>query len=76
MTNSILAAFVPGILEILIILIIFSIPIALIIWFLKILTKQKNENIRLRLEIGKLADELEKARKQTKEEKEENSKEG
>jgi len=63
MINSILATFIPGILEILIVLIFFSIPIALIVWFLKMLAKQKNENIRLRLEVGKLADELEKARK-------------
>ncbi len=67
MIYSILAIFVPGFWELLIVLLLVivfvGIPIALIIWFLKLLTKQKNENVKLRLEVGKLADELEKVRK-------------
>jgi hypothetical protein len=49
--------------EILIILIILGIPFALIVLAAKYLLQQKRENIRLRLEVGKLADELERARK-------------
>ena len=63
MINPILAIWTPGPIEILIVLIILCTPVALIIWFLKILSKRKNENIRLRLEVGKLADEIEKTRK-------------
>ena len=63
MTNSILAMGIPGIFEIIIVLILVGIPIALVVWFIKMITKNKNENIRLRLEVGKLADEMEKLRK-------------
>ena len=63
MTNSILAMGIPGIFEIIIVLILVGIPIALVVWFIKMITKNKNENIRLRLEVGKLADEIEKVRK-------------
>jgi hypothetical protein len=53
----------PGAIEILIILIILGIPFALIVVVAKYLLRQKRENIRLRLEVGKLADELEQLRK-------------
>ena len=46
-----------------IILIMLVIPIALIIWGIKALVQNKRENVRLRLEVGKLADELEQTRK-------------
>jgi hypothetical protein len=49
--------------ELLIILIILGIPFALIVLAAKHLLLQKRENIRLRLEVGKLADELEQVRK-------------
>ena len=44
--------------------IVFGIPIVLAIVFFRTMLRNKNENIRLRLEVGKLADELEKVRKQ------------
>lgn len=50
--------------EMLIVLITFVIPVVLAILFFRLLLRNKKENIRLRLEVGKLADELEKARKQ------------
>ena len=50
--------------EALIVLVVFAIPIILAIRFFRLMLRNKNENIRLRLEVGKLADELEKARKQ------------
>ena len=49
---------------IVLILIVFAIPVVLAIKFFRLMLRNKNENIRLRLEVGKLADELEKARKQ------------
>lgn len=65
MSNNFLLGFwMPGPFEILVILVIFGIPIILIIVFLRLILRNKNENIRLRLEVGKLADELEKVRKQ------------
>ena len=64
MIDSILAFFLPGPLEVLIILVVLGIPIAIVIIFLRLLLRNKKENIRLRLEVGKLADELEQARKQ------------
>lgn len=63
MVNTSLAVWTPGIIEIFMIIVILGAPIALIIWFIKMITKNKKENIRLRLEVGKLADELEKLRK-------------
>lgn len=50
--------------EALIVLIVSAIPIFLAITFYRLMVRNKNENIRLRLEVGKLADELEKVRKQ------------
>jgi hypothetical protein len=64
MSNNIIAVFVPGPLEILIILVFLAIPIILAIVFLRLLLRNKKENIRLRIEVGKLADELEQLRKQ------------
>ena len=64
MINDILAAWIPGPIELLIILIVMGIPVALIILFAKYVLRNKRENIRLRLEVGKLAEELEQMRKQ------------
>ena len=49
--------------ELLIVLIVFGIPVVLAIKFFRLMQWNKKENIRLRLEVGKLADELEQARK-------------
>ena len=63
MIRDILAFWTPGPLEFLIILIFFGIPVLLIILFARFLLRNKRENVRLRLEVGKLADELEQMRK-------------
>ena len=64
MINNILAFWTPGPIEVLIILIHIAIPVVLVIWFARLLLRNKRENVRLRLEVGKLADELEQMRKQ------------
>ena len=52
----------PGPIEVLIVLFVFVVPIVVIVrYFLR----NRRENIRLRLEVGKLADELEQSRKRT-----------
>ncbi len=48
----------------LIILVVFGIPVVLIVLFVKHLVRSNEERRRLRLEVGKLADELEQVRKQ------------
>jgi len=64
MTKDMLAFGTIGVLEALIVLIVFAIPVVLAILFVLLLLRNKKENIRLRLEVGKLADELEQTRKQ------------
>ena len=64
MINNILAFWTPGPIEVIVILISFGIPVVLVILFARYLLRNKRENIRLRLEVGKLADELEQMRKQ------------
>lgn len=68
MVNDILVFWTPGPLELLVILIIslivFGIPVLLIILLVRYALRNKRENVRLRLEVGKLADELEQMRKQ------------
>jgi hypothetical protein len=64
MINNILAFWTPGPLELVVVLIYFGIPVVLIILFARFLLRNKRENVRLRLEVGKLADELEQIRKQ------------
>ncbi len=44
-------------------LIVYGIPILLVVLFARFLLRNKRENVRLRLEVGKLADELEQMRK-------------
>ena len=68
MINNILAFWTPGPIEVLVILIFSVLPIYLIVKFYKLLSRNKRENVRLRLEVGKLADELEQMRKQKGEE--------
>ena len=65
MINNILAFWTPGPLELIIIFIVFGIPVVLIILFARLLLRNKRENVRLRLEVGKLADELEQMRKKS-----------
>ncbi len=72
MINNILAFWMPGPFELLIILISLGIPVLLIILFARFLLRNKRENVRLRLEVGKLADELEQMRKQSKGDEEDN----
>jgi len=73
MINNILAFWTPGPIELLIVLILFGIPVLLIILFARFLLRNKRENVRLRLEVGKLADELEQVRKQVEEGKKDKS---
>jgi len=63
MIRDILAFWTPGPIELLVIFIVFGIPVLLIILFARLLLRNKRENVRLRLEVGKLADELEQMRK-------------
>jgi len=63
MINNILVFWMPGPIELFIILISFGVPVLLIILFARFLLRNKRENVRLRLEVGKLADELEQVRK-------------
>jgi hypothetical protein len=60
MINCILGLWTLGSIEI---LVIFLMPVVLIIVLLRWFIRNKKENIRLRLEVGKLADEIEKMRK-------------
>ena len=63
MIDNILAFWIPGPIELIITLIFFGVPVVLIILFVRLLLRNKRENVRLRLEVGKLADELEQMRK-------------
>lgn len=63
MLSNPLAFGTPGALEVLIVLVFLGILVALVVVFLRLILRNKNENIRLRLEVGKLADGLEKVRK-------------
>ena len=64
MANEILAFLRPAPGSIIILLIMFGVVVVLPIWFIRYLVKNKRENQRLRLEVGKLADGLERLRKQ------------
>jgi uncharacterized membrane-anchored protein YhcB (DUF1043 family) len=59
--------------EWIVILVVFGVPVLLIILFARLLLRNKRENVRLRLEVGKLADELEQMRKNAKGNKKDNS---
>lgn len=64
MVSGTLALVTIGHWELLIVLIASGIPVVLVVVFFRLLLRNKKENIRLRLEVGKLADELERLRKQ------------
>jgi len=66
MINDIISFGASGLLELLIVFVIAGIYVFIIVLFLRLLLRSKKENIRLRLEVGKLADELEQVRKQAK----------
>lgn len=73
MINQILGFWAPSSFELIVILvvslIVYGIPIIVIIFIVRLLLRNKRENIRLRLEVGKLADELEQMRKKKGDEK-------
>ena len=56
-----------GVAELLVIIVlmvvIYAIPILVVIWFARRTIENRRENVRLRLEVGKLAEELEQVRK-------------
>ena len=68
MNTEILAFGLPGGLELIIVSVLFAltciVPVVVVIYVIRLLIRNKQENQRLRLEVGKLADELERARKQ------------
>lgn len=59
---------IPGPIETFLIALVFAIwvalPILVVLWFARKLLANGRENTRLRLEVAKLADELEQVRKQ------------
>jgi len=60
MINGCLSFFTPGPIELIIIGIVFAVPAVIIIMIVRALLRNRKENVKLRLEVGKLADELEK----------------
>lgn len=68
MISGVLAIWFPGPMELFVILVILGIQIILVYFVIRVVLRNKNENIKLRLEVGKLAEELEQIRKQKKSE--------
>jgi len=66
--DTVVAFIAPGIAELLVISVLMVVmavaPILVVIWFARKTLENKRENTKLRLEVGKLADELEQVRKQ------------
>ena len=60
MLGKCLAMWTPGPLELIVVLIVWVLPILVVILIIRSLIRNKRENQRLRLEVGKLADELQK----------------
>jgi len=73
MINDSLAFAGPGVWEWLIIILVAGVPVLLIVLFVRFILRNKRENVRLHLELGKLADELEQARKQAQDEQKDKS---
>jgi len=73
MLSKSLAMWTPGPLELIIVLIVWVLPILVVIWIIRSLVCNKRENQRLRLEVGKLADELQQIRKQMEDKQSEDS---
>ena len=64
MTNSLLAFVTPTLLEILLILIVLGVLVDFTVSLARYILHSNIERRRLRLEVGKLADELQQVRKQ------------
>lgn len=64
MTNDILAMWTVGPVEFIFVLVVLGIPVFLIVFFVRYLSRSSKERQKMRLELGKLADELEQVRKQ------------
>ena len=66
MTNSVsvLGMWVGGFEWLVVMLIIIVLPIVVIVFIVKSIIRSKREKQRLRMEVGKLADELQQVRKQ------------
>ena len=66
--NGVVAVTIPGVAERFVIILLWAImaavPILVVLWFARKTLENKRENVRLRLEVAKLADELEQVRKQ------------
>lgn len=65
MVENILAYWLPGPIELFVILVVFAIPVLLIVLIIRFVVRSDKEKRRLRLEVGKLADELEQLKKRT-----------
>ena len=67
MITNVLSFGMPGGFEWLVVfiisLIVFALPVLVVVLIIRSLVRNKRENQRLRLEVGKLADELERMRK-------------
>lgn len=66
MTNNALSFLAPASGALLIILIVLGVPVVVIVLVVRYALRTGRESRRLRLEVGKLADELEQMRKQAK----------
>jgi len=64
MTNNALSFLAPGPIELFTILIVLGVPVVVIVFVVRYALRTGRESRRLRLEVGKLADELEQTRKQ------------
>jgi len=68
MNTYVAATVYPGLAEWLIvaalIVVVLVVPVFVVFWFARKTLENKRENVKLRLEVGKLADELEQVRKQ------------
>ncbi len=60
------AAYVFNVLGLLFIILVFGVPVLVFVLIVRAVLRNRKENIRLRLEVGKLAGELEQARKKNK----------
>ncbi len=63
--SKMFASAMPGLMEILLVLIVSVLPVLGIIWFCRYLIRNTNESKRLRMEVGKLADEVQQMRKKS-----------
>ena len=64
MTVDNLALWAPGPIELVVILAVWALPVLVVVWVVRHVLRSDRERRRLRLEVGKLADELERIRKQ------------